>query len=209
MRKIEWYFDVVSPFAYFCRARLAELGPDAEVVYRPVLLAGLLDHWGQKGPAEIAPKRRYTYRWCQWLAMSLGVPFEFPAAHPFNPLPYLRLIIAAGPTEESVRRVFESLWTTGADPADTGRVAALCDELGVAPDRLAAPEVKAALRASTEAAAAHGIFGVPTFLVEGELFWGLDSLEFLKAWLADPAVLRSEAMRHVDALPVGVARKGV
>lgn len=207
MRKVEWYFDVVSPFAYLCRARLAELGPDVEVVYRPVLLAGLLDHWGQKGPAEIAPKRRYTCRWSQWLATSLGVPFEFPAAHPFNPLPYLRLIIAAGPSEQSVRRVFEALWATGADPADPGRIAALCDELGVAGDRLSAPEVKAALRANTEAAAAQGVFGVPTFLVDGEIFWGLDALEFLTACLADPAVLRSEAMRRVDTLPVGAVRK--
>ena len=61
-----------------------------------MLFAGLLNHWGQKGPAEIPAKRRWTYRWCTWWARELGIPFRFPAAHPFNPLPHLRLSLAGG-----------------------------------------------------------------------------------------------------------------
>jgi 2-hydroxychromene-2-carboxylate isomerase len=80
--------------------------------------------------------------------------------------------------------------------------------LGVEDARLASPEVKDALRKNTEAAAARGVFGVPTWEVDGELFWGADALGFAKAFLADPAALRNAEMRRADALPVGAARKG-
>jgi len=207
MKKAIWYFDFVSPFAYIGLHRLKELPPDLSIEYRPVLFAGLLNHWGQKGPAELAPKRRYTYRWCHWWASHLGIPFRFPAAHPFNPLHHLRLAIACGSTPESVRRIFDSIWTTGDDASDQGKFAALCAELGVTPNALAAPKVKDALKKSTEAAAQTGVFGVPTIEVDGELFWGADSVEFLRAFLADPATLRNAEMLRLDGLPVAAARR--
>src|SRR5262245_28781095 len=95
MRRASWYFDFVSPYAYFGLLRLSELGDELGVEYCPVLLAELLNRCGQKGPAEIATKRRWTYRACTWWAAEHRVPFRFPAVHPFNPLPYLRLAIAA------------------------------------------------------------------------------------------------------------------
>ena len=85
---VDWYFDFVSPYSYISLHRLPEL--DARIVYKPVLFAGLLNHWGQKGPAEIPAKRLWTYRYCAWRAGVLGIPFRFPAAHPFNPLQHLR-----------------------------------------------------------------------------------------------------------------------
>jgi 2-hydroxychromene-2-carboxylate isomerase len=207
MRTVNWFFDFVSPFSYLCLHRLKELPPGVAIAYRPVLFAGLLNHWGQKGPAEIAPKRRYTYRWCQFRAQSFGIAFRFPAAHPFNPLAHLRLVIAAGCTAEAVGRIFDSLWTTGADPADPAAFAALAASLEVDEARLGAQEVKDALRRNTGEAAARGVFGVPTFEADGELFWGADSIDFLNAYLADPAALHNDEMRRVDGLPVGAARK--
>jgi 2-hydroxychromene-2-carboxylate isomerase len=207
MRSLNWYFDFVSPFSYICLHRLKELPPGVAIEYRPVLFAGLLEHWGQKGPAEIAPKRRYTYRWCQWWAQSLGIPFRFPAGHPFNPLPHLRLCIAAGSTPEAVRRIFDSLWTTGADAADPAAFSALARGLGVDEARLGAQELKDTLRRNTQQAAERGVFGVPTFEIEGELFWGADSIGFLNTYLAAPAALHNDEMRRVDDLPVGAARR--
>ena len=207
MRKTTWYFDVISPFAYLHLSRFAELPADLEIDYKPLLFAGLLNHWGQKGPAEIAGKRRWTYRACQFWADSHGVPFRFPAAHPFNPLHHLRLIVACGSTAGAVRKVFEHLWTTGIDPADEKAFAGLARELGVDDlARLGAPEVKDALRRNTEHAVAQGVFGVPTFVCGKELFWGNDSIEFFNAWLKDAALLESPEMRRVDALPVAAAR---
>ena len=170
-----------------------------------MLFAGLLNHWGQKGPAEIPAKRRWTYRWCTWRAKELGVPFRFPASHPFNPLAHLRLALAAGCTTQVVTRIFEALWTTGSEA--THGFDELCRQLGVDPASLAAPAIKDALKQNTERAAARGVFGVPSFVIEDEVFWGSDSIGFVKAFLADPTVLNNTEMRRVDALPIGAARK--
>ena len=207
MRIAIWYFDFISPFAYICLHRLKELPADLRIEYRPVLFAGILNHWGQKGPAELPTKRRYTYRWSHWWAGSLGLPLRYPAAHPFNPLHHLRLAIACGSTHEAVRKIFDSVWTTGEDASDQRRFSALREELGVTTDALAAPEVKDALKKNTEAAARAGVFGVPTIEVDGELFWGADSMEFLRAFLADPTTLRNAEMRRLDGLPVAAARR--
>lgn len=203
MTSIDWYFDFVSPYSHIGLYRLKDI--PARVAFKPVLFAGLLDHWGQKGPAEIPAKRQWTYRWCTWWAAELGIPFRFPAAHPFNPLHHLRLAIACGNRPEAVKRIFDDIWTTGEDAGDPGRFARLCSDLGVRQAQLA--EAKDALRRNTEEAAARGVFGVPSFVVDGEVFWGADSIGFVNAFLADRSVVTNEEMRRVDGLPVAAARK--
>jgi 2-hydroxychromene-2-carboxylate isomerase len=207
MRPVIWYFDFVSPYSYIAFKRLHELPRDVSVELRPVLFGALLNHFGQKGPAEVPAKRLWTYRWCIWWAQSLGIPFRFPASHPFNPLHHLRLAIAAGSTPKAVGRIFDAIWTSGAEAADPAVFAALARELGVDEAKLGAPGVKDALRRNTEDAAARGVFGVPAYEVDGELFWGADSIGFLNAFLAEPAALRNDEMRRADALPVGAARR--
>jgi 2-hydroxychromene-2-carboxylate isomerase len=207
MRKAIWYFDFISPFAYIGLHRLKELPSDLQIEYRPVLFAGLLSHWGQKGPAELPTKRRYTYRWSHWWAHSLGIPLRYPAAHPFNPLHHLRLAIACGSKPESIGRIFDAVWTTGADATDPGRFAALTRDLGIEKEILESPEVKSILRDNTEQAVQRGVFGVPTIEIDGELFWGADSMDFLRAFLANPAAVHNPEMRRLDALPVSAARK--
>jgi 2-hydroxychromene-2-carboxylate isomerase len=208
VRALTWYFDFVSPYSYLSFKRLHELPQDVSVELRPVLFAGLLQHHGQKGPAEIPAKRRWTYRWCTWWAGELGIPFRFPASHPFNPLHHLRLAIAAGLTRENVGRIFDALWIEGGEASDPAAFAALAKRLGVDEARLALPEIKDALRRNTEDAAQRGVFGVPTFEVDGELFWGADAIGFVSACLADPDTLRNDEIRRADALPVGASRKG-
>ena len=207
MRSVTWYFDFVSPFAYIGLHRLKELPPGLSIEYRPVLFAGLLNHWGQKGPAELAPKRRYTYRWSYWWARSLGIPLRYPAAHPFNPLHHLRLAVACGSKPETVRKIFDAIWTTGADASDSRRLTAFLKELEIPPADLEKPEVKDSLRKNTEAAAQRGVFGVPTFEVDGELFWGADSIGFLKDFLENASVIRNQEMQRLDDLPVAAARR--
>ena len=208
MTRALWYFDFISPFAWIGLHRLKELPPVVEIEYRPVLFAGILNHWGQKGPAEIPAKRRYSYRWSYWWAKSLGVPLRYPARHPFNPLHHLRLAIACSCTPEAIRKIFESVWTTGEDAADPVRFVSLLGNLGVKQEEIETTEVKNKLKKNTEDAIARGVFGVPTLEVDGELFWGADSIDFAKAFLADPAVVRNDEMRRLDGLPVAAARKG-
>ena len=209
MPALTWYFDFVSPFSYLQTHRFNELPEGAEVVYRPVLFAGLLGHWETKGPAEISPKRVFTYRYVQWYAESHGVPFKIPPAHPFNPLKALRICIALGCGEAVVKEIFRFIWAEGRAPDDDDQWQSLCRRLGVTDGdaRVAAPDVKATLRANTEEAAARGVFGVPTFEADGKLFWGLDATDMLLDYLAGPEDFESEEMRRVSALPVGVERQ--
>jgi 2-hydroxychromene-2-carboxylate isomerase len=204
MRTAIWYFDFVSPFAYICLHRLKELPADLRVEFRPVLFAGILNHWGQKGPAELPTKRRYTYRVSHWTALKLGLPFRYPAAHPFNPLHHLRLAIACGSTPEAIRTIFDDLWTTGANASDPARFAALSSKLGISE---IGQEAKDALRRNTEDAVRRGVFGVPTFDVDGEHFWGADSVDYLKDFLSDPSVIRNQEVQRLDSLPVSASRR--
>ncbi len=206
MKKADWYFDFLSPYAYFAFIQLDRLSPKLEIQYRPVLFAGLLNHWGQKGPVEIPAKRVWTYRWCAWWAAQQGIAYRTPAAHPFNPLPYLRIAIAAGNTRAAIGRIFETVWTTGRDPNDPVAFAALAASLQIDLARLGSPEIKDALRVETDQALARGVFGVPTLIVDDELFWGADAMSMIEAYLCDPGILATEEMRRTKNLPVGASR---
>jgi 2-hydroxychromene-2-carboxylate isomerase len=207
MKKADWYFDFISPFAYIGLARLDRFAGRLDIRHRPVLFAGLLNHWEQKGPAEIPPKRVWTFRWCTWWAAHQGIAFRSPAVHPFNPLPYLRLSIAAGNTPHAIRRIFDALWTTGMNPADERAFAELAHSLDVDPARLGDQAIKDALRLETDQAITRGVFGVPTLIIDNELFWGADAMDFVDAWLADPGIVATEEMKRAANLPAGATRK--
>ncbi|MGN6579481.1 MAG: 2-hydroxychromene-2-carboxylate isomerase [Bordetella sp.] len=207
-RSAEWFFDFVSPFAYLQLEQFGALPPALDVTPRPVVLGALLAHAGQKGPAEIAAKRVFTYRHVLFRAQTLGIALRMPPAHPFNPIRPLRLAIALGGSLDVVRRIFRHIWRDGNDVASPEGFAALCDAMGYAdgPKGVEAQSVKDALRRHTEHAIELGVFGVPTFNLGGELFWGEDAtglfLHCLESgdWLDDPEV------RRVSRLPVGVQR---
>jgi len=208
MRRVDWYFDFVSPFSYLQSRRLGELPDHVAVTYRPVLFAALLQHWGTRGPGELGPKRRFTYRYLAWYARRHRIPFRMPPAHPFNPLPLLRLALVLDCAPEAVDRMFEFVWVEGRLPDDARAWQGLAEALGVpdADGRIAAPEVKAALRSGTEEAIRRGIFGVPTLAIDGELFWGVDATPMAVDYLREPEGFETEEMRRVSELPVGAER---
>lgn len=207
----DWYFDFISPFAYFQFMRFDRLPAGLAVTCKPVLFAGLLGHWGHKGPAEIPAKRRHTYRYCQWFAEHHGIPFKMPPAHPFNPLGLLRLALALDATPDAVAAIYGFLYGEGGDPADAAGWAVLADKLGLSAEeataRTADPAVKDALRRNTEEATARGVFGVPTFAAGDELFWGDDGTEMFVDFLRDPAQFRTGEMQRLADLPIGQARR--
>jgi 2-hydroxychromene-2-carboxylate isomerase len=174
-----------------------------------VLLAGLLERFGQVGPAEIASKRRFTYRFALWRARRLGIPMRLPPAHPFNPLAALRLIIAAGSDRRAVGTVLDAVFRDGRDVSDPAVIADLAGVLGVADPQAAhqAPAVKERLRQNTEWAGGRGIFGVPTLVVGEEFFWGHDAVDMALEYLKDPQAFEDGSMRTVENLPVGVQRR--
>lgn len=209
MPAADWYFDFLSPFSYLQLAQFDRLPPDLEVTYCPVLFAGLLGHWKHKGPAEIPAKRVQTYRWCHWYAARHGVPFRMPPAHPFNPLRPLRLAIACDAEPGLIRAIFDAIWAEGRDPSDDEEWRALTARLGIADadDMIAAPHVKDALRRGTEEAAERGVFGIPTFAIGEEIFWGLDSTDLVLDYLNDPELLTTGEYARISDLPIAQARK--
>jgi 2-hydroxychromene-2-carboxylate isomerase len=174
----------------------------------PVLFAGLLNHYGQLGPAEIASKRRFTYRFALWRARALHVPMRFPPAHPFNPLKALRLILAAGCDRRAIETVFDAAWAEGRDVADDAVIAALARDLGVSNVEQASnrEEVKNRLRDNTAWAVEQGVFGVPTLLIYREMFWGQDAFDMALDYLRDRAPFLDAEMQRLDSLPAGAAR---
>lgn len=206
-KTLNWYFDFVSPFAYLQASRLDGFAMHALVRCKPILLAAVLNHVGQKGPAEIAPKRSWTFEHVAWLARQCNTPLKLPRAHPFNPLPLLRLAIVKGCNVDVVQRLFAYVWRDGHLPDEPEPWNALLAELGVSAPELDAPEVKKALRENTDEAIAASVFGVPTSIVDGHLFWGFDATAMIYAFLNGDPFFESDALSAARALPQGVSRR--
>jgi len=207
-----FYFDYISPYAYLLWRRLndtnSELSGRLDLHCRPVLFAGLLNHWGQKGPAEIEAKRTHTYRQVYRLAEQFEIPFNMPDAHPFNPLAALRLTIALGNSHELISSIFNSIWAKGHRPDDPAGFAAIVAQLEIeggesgAMEKIASPQVKKQLQENGAEALEQKVFGVPTVIVDGELFWGVDSFDMLVHFLDHPDYFRSDEMLRIgDILP--------
>jgi 2-hydroxychromene-2-carboxylate isomerase len=205
---VDFYFDPISPYAWLASRSLARL-EDAGVRIRfvPVLFAGLLKAHGNLGPAEVPAKRTYLFRDVMREAARRGLPFAGPPGHPFNPLSALRMCTAL--LDEAERRrlalaLITACWERGEDISDAPTLARLGDAAGFDGEallaRAATPEVKQALAATTDAAIADGIFGVPTFRVNGELFWGGDRIETL-LWRLEGGAIDDDELSAFLARP--------
>ena len=212
MKHITFYLDFISPYAHLAFEKLPEtlMGLSYSVSYKPVLLGALLKHHGQLGPAEVPAKRDWTYRHVQWLGHQHQVQLQMPSVHPFNPLPLLRLAIAAAGGGDPNRYVCETLlrhvWQDGADALDAARLKALHEQLqpSLAPDDEA---VKARLRRNTDEAIAAGVFGVPAYAVDDKLFWGFDALPMLRDYLRGDAWFDGPGWHAVGRIAAGAVRQ--
>ena len=226
MKQIHFYFDFISPYAWLAFQALPQTlkGISHEVHYHPVVFGAMLKHHGQLGPAEILGKRDWTYRQVMWLAKQQGTDLKMPAAHPFNSLALLRLAVAAAgatgstassnmqgqPNRYVVETIFRHVWCEGLDAADPDRLATLQAHLFSQPsvsflDPQSA-EVKQLLQQQTQQAIDLGLFGVPSMVVDGQVFWGNDALPMLRAYLEGDAWFESADWRDAGKLPVGIRR---
>ncbi|HWN68017.1 MAG TPA: 2-hydroxychromene-2-carboxylate isomerase [Haliangium sp.] len=208
---VDFYFDFVSPYSYFAwlhsRQRIA--GAGVRVVPRPVLLFALLRNGGMLGPAEVPLKRAYLLRDCLRYAGRHGIPFTLPDPHPFRSVTALRLALpeVAGEDQERViDALYHAGWVEGRNLGDAGELERILDRAGLEGARLLAateaPAVKDALRRQTDEAIARGLFGVPSFYVNGELFWGHDRVADLCEYLAGDDPLDRQRLAELMAQPV-------
>lgn len=197
MASLDFYFDFISPYAYLGWTQIHALAArhDREVRPIPALFAAMLKHSGTLGPAEIPAKRAYIFKDTLRTARAFGVPFSAPPTHPFNPLLALR-VATAEPSREVIDALYGAVWGGG---GGVETEAAITTALGARGAELVAaandPVTKQKLRDATEAAIGAGVFGVPTVMADGELFWGVDSFVHLERFLAgaDPVTAADAA----------------
>ncbi len=218
MTVLDFYFDYLSPYAYLAFLEIPDLCDrhEVELRARPVLFAGLLDHWGQRGPAEIPPKGRHAFRECMRYALLRDIPLRSPRQHPFRPLTALRVSLAEVSGADQlrvIRALFEHGWAQGGDLGDDTEIEAALDAAGLDGKALVAraeePRSKERLREETEAAVGRGIFGIPTMIVQDELFWGLDPFPYMELLLEGKDPLASMNLDERGAQGRGAWRTGI
>lgn len=191
------YWDFSSPFAYLGEAQIQALAArtNAKVEWHPILLGGLFKTLGgPEVPLATFSEAKQMYilkdihRWAEYW----GLPFKFPSRFPIHSLKALRVYLALPEERRGLFRAaaFRAGWAEDRDITDDKVLAECVGDEAIARQafsRMGSDEVKAALRASTDQAALRGVFGVPTFIVGDDLFWGQDRLMLVEQALMDAA----------------------
>lgn len=192
MSELTFWFEFGSTYSYLSVMRIADLAArtGVPVSWRPFLLGPIFaDQGWETSPFNIYPaKGRYMWRDMERRTRAFGLPFRKPSPFPQNGLRAARIAQLALETDRGeafCRSVFHAQFGLGANIARTETLLECLAGCGLPADLVAAadaPPNKAALRKSTEAARSAGLFGAPSFTVDGELFWGDDRLEDALTW---------------------------
>ncbi|RLA63575.1 MAG: hypothetical protein DRQ88_01590 [Epsilonproteobacteria bacterium] len=190
MKDIEFYFDFLSPYSYLAWNWVKQNIDKYNFSFYPVPLAGLIRSYETKGPAEIVPKRNYLFKHCLRYAELNKISFHPPEKLPFNPLYALRMALeenAGSDQFQVIDTIFMNGWAKGHDIGDENFLVKILLQEGIDGNRLldnvGTKEIRNALKLNLKRALDKNIFGVPTFIIDNELFWGNDSIEHLKLYL--------------------------
>lgn len=201
MKELNFYFDYLSPFSYFAWLKLGILRTELnlQVKLKPVALGPLLNHWGIKGPGEVQPKREFLLKEMLRYSTKNKIEFTTPKTHPFNSLYALRLSLleVSGTNQEKVIETFwKAGWQKRIDMGSPEELIECLKENNLPGEELYeksfSREAKQALKANIQEAIDHGVFGVPSFVTNGELFWGADSMDNLKDFITGKDTLDRE-----------------
>lgn len=208
MRKLQFYFDFISPYAYFASKRIEAFCEehDLELEWKPIPLGIILRHWGNKGPAEIPPKREHTFRDCLRYAAANELPFTMPRQHPFNPITALRCAVEDSEVQaQIIRAIFDAGWRDGRDLGDPQQLQLALELAGLDGAQIVEqtqnPDIKSHLKQHCDEALQHGVFGVPTFVIDGHLFWGNDQFETIAPWLTEGDPFDDETLTRLLHTP--------
>jgi 2-hydroxychromene-2-carboxylate isomerase len=188
-RTLDLYWDFASPFAYLAatQAEAVAARTGANLVWRPMLLGALFKAIGQEQAPILAwgdAKRNYYFKDIERWADFYGVPFRFPSRFPMLTLKALRTYLALPESRRGTfrDRTYRAYWAEDRDIADDAVIAELAgEEVGALTARIQAPDIKKALADATQHAIDRGVFGAPTWIVDGqELFWGQDRIALVE-----------------------------
>jgi 2-hydroxychromene-2-carboxylate isomerase len=190
-KEVDFYFDVGSPAAYLAWTQMPALAAEAgaTVRYKPFLLGGVFQATGNKSPMEVPAKGRYMQDDLQRFAQRYGVEFRHNPHFPINTLTLMRVALGLQMRDEPKMRpyvdaVYRAIFVDARNMNDPATVGAVLAAAGFEPQGLVAlaqdPEVKEKLKEVTQQAVARGVFGAPTFFVDGRMYWGQDRLDFVK-----------------------------
>lgn len=195
-RTVEFYFDVGSPAAYLAWHRLPQVcAGDVRIDYKPFLLGGVFQATGNQSPAQIPAKGKYMFADLARFAQRDGTPFANNPFFPINTLTLMRGAVGLQMRDEPRMRpyvdaVFRAIWVDGRNMNDPAVVADVLRQAGFDPAQLLAlagePAVKDRLKAITQEAVDRGVFGAPTFFVDGQMYWGQDRIDFVQHALENP-----------------------
>ena len=194
-KKVEFFFDVGSPASYLAWTQLESIAQrtNAKIIWRPMLLGAVFQATGNASPAVVPAKGAYMLKDLQHFSNIYGVPFNF---NPFFPLNTMHLMRGATAYLEEpefqtyLAAIFNALWSEQLNMESPEVVAEVLTKAGIDVTdfmaRISETEVKERLKDTTEEAVARGVFGAPSFFVNGEMFFGQDRLSFveiaLKEW---------------------------
>ena len=213
--KIHFYFDFISPYAYFAWRKLPTLAKkyNREIEAHPVVFGKSLDKWGQLGPAEIPPKRNWLNEYCIRYAALNGFKYNPPKKHPFNPLAALRMSLKEVSGDDQLRvidSIFEEGWSHGADLGDLSTLTSLLTRQSIDGETLSKKvsesEIKELLIDETTYAIEKGVFGVPTIIIDDNLFWGNDQMDHIELLLDGKDPLDRERLNDQER-PRAIDRK--
>lgn len=193
-KKVEFFFDVGSPASYLAWTQLEGIAQrtNAKIIWRPMLLGAVFQATGNASPASVPAKGPYMLKDLQRFSNIYGVPFNF---NPFFPLNTMHLMRGATAYLEEpefqtyLAAIFNALWSEQLNMESPEVVAEVLSKAGIDVTdfmaRISETEAKARLKATTEEAVARGVFGAPSFFVNGEMFFGQDRLSFVEAALKE------------------------
>jgi 2-hydroxychromene-2-carboxylate isomerase len=188
-KAVEFLFDFGSPTSYLAYKQLPKIASrhGARIVWTPMLLGGVFKATGNTSPAMIPAKARYMNQDLARFAKRYNVVLNFNTHFPVNTLSLMRGAVAYQATNQFdlyVNAMFDAMWAHPRNLNDPGEVAHVLHDIGIKPDdflaRIERAEVKEKLKANTDGAIARGVFGAPTFFVNGEMFFGQDRLDFVE-----------------------------
>lgn len=189
MKKIDFYFDFLSPYSYVAWTWVRS--QPYTFSYIPVSVPSIISHLGTLGPAQIAPKRNYLFKDLLRFTKLHQIPFTTPKQLPFNSLYALRLAlpeVSGSAQKEVIDAIFRAGWEHGLDIGSDEVLKKVLLEAGLPADdfftKMEAKESRVQLKSNIGQALGKNLFGVPTFLVDEEIFWGNDSIKYLEMHLS-------------------------